>query len=39
MTTIKNYNVDPAKLQDKNLLYDFAMELYFDEKAPINKST
>ena len=39
MITKKNYNVDHTKLSDKNILLDFAKELYFDEKAPCNKST
>ena len=38
ITNIK-YNVDPATLSDKKLLYDFAKELYFDVRAPGNKST
>ena len=39
MITNKSYNVDLASLSDKNLLYDFAKELYFDVKAPSEKST
>ena len=38
MITIKNYNVDLASLSDKKKLYDFAKEIYFDVKAPVNKS-
>ena len=37
--TNKNYNVDLAKYQDKKLIFDFAKEVYFDEKAFGNKST
>ena len=39
MITNKSYNVDLASLSDKKLLYDFAKELYFDVKAPSEKST
>ena len=39
MITNKNFNVDLASLQDKNLMYDFAKEMNFDMKAPGNKST
>ena len=39
MITNKNYNVDPASLQDKKLLYDFAKEMNFDLKAQSKKST
>ena len=39
MITNKNYNVDPASLADKKLMYDFAKELNFDTKALGNKST
>ena len=39
MITNKNYNVDLAKLSDKKLLYGFAKEKPFDEKALGNKST
>ena len=39
MITNKNYNVDLAVLLDKKLRYDFAKEMYFDVKAPGNKST
>ena len=39
MLTNKNYNFDLAELSDKKLLSDFAKEIYFDEKAPGNKST
>ena len=38
MITNKNYNVDFASLADKKLMYDFAKEMYFDVKAPSNKS-
>ena len=37
--TNKCYNVDLANLQDKKLIYCFANEMYFDLKAPGNKST
>ena len=30
----KNYNVDLANLVDKKLMYDFAKNIYHDEKAP-----
>ena len=39
MITNNNYNVDLANLSDKKLLFDFAKEKYFDEKALGNKST
>ena len=39
MITKKNYNVDLASLADKKLRYDFATEMYFDVRAPGNKST
>ena len=39
MITNKNYNVDLAKLSDKNLMYDFAKEMNFDLKAVGKKST
>ena len=32
----KNYNVDLANLPDKNLMYEFVQESYFDEK-PLGK--
>ena len=38
MITNKNYNVDLASLQDKKVMYDFAKEMYFDVRAPGNKS-
>ena len=39
MMTNKDYNVDLANSQDRNLMCDFAKEMYFDEKAPGNEST
>ena len=39
MITKKNYNVDLASLQDKELMYDFAKEMNFDTKALVKKST
>ena len=33
MMTNKNFNVDLAKLPDKKMMFDFAKELYVDEKA------
>ena len=39
LITNRNYNVDLAKLSDKKIIYDFAKEMYFDEKAPGNKRT
>ena len=39
MITNKNYDVDLASLSDKKLMFDFAKEMYFDEKAPGNKSS
>ena len=39
MITNKNYNVELASLQDKELMYDFAKEMNFDTKALGNKST
>ena len=39
MVNNKNYNVNLASLQDKNLMYDFAKKMNFDTKAQSNKST
>ena len=39
MLTNKNYNVNLASLADKNLMYDFAKEMHFDERRVGNKST
>ena len=39
MITNKNYNVDVAKLSDKNLMYNFAKEMNFDLKTIGKKST
>ena len=39
MITKKNYNVDLAKISDKEVLYEFAKEMFFDEIALGNKST
>ena len=39
LITNKNYNVDYASLLEKNLLCDFAEEMYFDVKAPGKKYT
>ena len=39
MITNKNYNVDLAKLSDKKIMYDFAKEMYFDERGQGWKST
>ena len=39
MITKKNYYVDLSSLSDKNLMYDFAKEMYFDLKTTGNKST
>ena len=39
MITNKNFNVNLASLQDKNLMYDFAKEMIFDTKAQGRKST
>ena len=36
MMTNENYDVDLASLSDKKLMYDFAKETHFDEKAPGN---
>ena len=36
--TNKNYKVDLANSPDKKLMYDFAKEMYFDEKALGNES-
>ena len=35
----KNCNVDLAKIKDEKLLFEFAKEMYFDEKASGNKRT
>ena len=41
MITSKNYNVDLGTSQERKMIimYDFAKEMYFDERAPGNKST
>ena len=39
MITNSKYNVDLASLADKKLMYDFAKEMHFDQKAVGNKST
>ena len=39
MITNKDYNVDHASLADKKLMYDFAKEMHFDQKAVGKKST
>ena len=39
MVTNKNYNVDFAKLSDKNSIFDFPKELSFDDKASSIKNT
>ena len=39
MITNSKYNVDLASLADKQLMYDFAKEMHFDQKAVGNKST
>ena len=39
MITNSKYNVDHASLADKKLMYDFAKEMNFDQKAVGNKST
>ena len=39
MITNKNYNVNHASLSDKKLRYEFAKEMYFDERRVGNKST
>ena len=39
MITNKNYNVNHASLSDKKLMYEFAKEMYFDERRVGNKST
>ena len=33
MITYKNYNVDFAYLPDKKIMYEFAKEMYFEEKV------
>ena len=38
MITNKDYNVDHASLADKKLMYDFAKEMKFDQKAAGNNS-
>ena len=38
MITNKNYNVYLANSQDKEIMYDFAKEMYFDGNALGNKS-
>ena len=39
LVTNSKYNVDLASLADKKLMYDFAKEMHFDQKAVGNKST
>ena len=39
MITNSKFNVDFASLADKKLMYDFAKEMHFDQKALGNKST
>ena len=39
MITNNKYNVNLASLQDKKLMYDFAKEMKFDQKALVKKST
>ena len=39
MITNRNFNVDLASLSDKKLMYDFAKEMNFDQKAVGKKST
>ena len=39
MITSRNFNVDLANVPHKNLMYEFAKEMYFDEKALDNKTT
>ena len=39
MITNSKYNVDLASLADKKLMYDFAKEMHFDQKAVGKKST
>ena len=39
MITNSKFNVDLASLQDKKLMYDFAKEMHFDQKAVGKKST
>ena len=39
MITNKDYNVDHASLADKKLMYDFAKEMHFDQKAVGKKPT
>ena len=39
MITNSKYNVDLASLADKKLMYDFAKEMHFDQKALGKKST
>ena len=39
MITNSKFNVDLASLADKKLMYDFAKEMHFDQKAVGKKST
>ena len=39
MISNSKYNVDLASLADKKLMYDFAKEMHFDQKAVGKKST
>ena len=39
MITNKNFNVDHVSLADKKLMYEFAKEVHFDQKALGKKST
>ena len=38
MITNTKFNVDLASLEDKKLMYNFAKEMHFDQKAVGNKS-
>ena len=38
MMTNRNYNVDLAKLSHKKLMFEFAKEKYFNEKALVKKN-
>ena len=38
LITTSKFNVDLASLQDKNIMYEFAQEMHFDERRVGNKS-
>ena len=39
LMTNENYNIDLANLPDKKLMFEFAKEMFFHDKALSNKRT